>query len=564
MRSDILATRTVNYLDLVGNGRVFIVPKYQRDYSWTEDQWEDLWQDLTDLKGGDRHYMGAMVIEALSDREASVIDGQQRLATLSILSLAVIHGLEGLARDGIEADPNQERARALRARYIGEKDLASLVETSKLTLNETDNGFYQDYLVQSRTPVNPLRLPKSNQLLLGAYRYFQRKISEDTSFRDGATLAALLSETVARHLLFILITVEDEMSAYTVFETLNARGLELSTTDLLKNYLFSRMTSGSDLAHLQRRWKELISVVGQARFPEFLRYHLLCTHRKIRKERLFKTVRQDIRSASDVLRLLDQLESRAEVYAAVGDPGHSFWNDRPECIPFVRELRLFRVRQMMPLVFAAAERFDTRTFAQTLRMVAIIAFRYTIVSALNTNELEPVYHDAARAVLDGRAKGVRDLFQILRRIYVSDDIFRQNFANLTSETAGGRKRITKYILLRLESQQSGRFLDTETDPASIEHILPENPTAEWAEAIPSDRWDTAIYRLGNLSPIEASLNREIGNGSYPEKLAVYAKSQYLLSRSLPELAPDEWSLSLIDQRQQTMSDLAVQIWRCDY
>ena len=94
---------------------------------------------------------------------------------------------------------------------------------------------------------------------------------------DGRDLTKILSETVARRLLFILLTVDDDPNAYTVFETLNARGLGSTTTDLLKNYLFSKVTlPTNDLNALSRRWKSLIASVTQAKFPAFLRYHLLC------------------------------------------------------------------------------------------------------------------------------------------------------------------------------------------------------------------------------------------------------------------------------------------------
>jgi len=276
---NLLNTRTTNFLELVGNGRIYRVPPYQRDYSWEEEHWDDLWNDIMELRDRpeERHYMGALVVEGTSDREFVIIDGQQRLATLSILALATLAKLLGMADNGIDAEANKERAAGLRSRFIGEKDPASLVESTKLFLNETDNAFYQDYLVQLRSPLNPRRLPKSNRLLWDCFRYFSGRLDEIPEFQSqGAALATLLSETVARQLLFILITVEDELNAYTVFETLNARGLELSSTDLLKNFLFSRVRVSADLEALQRRWRSLISTVTQERFPEFLRYHLLC------------------------------------------------------------------------------------------------------------------------------------------------------------------------------------------------------------------------------------------------------------------------------------------------
>lgn len=567
MQANLLNTRTLNYLDLIGNGKLYEVPPYQRDYSWEQDQWEDLWQDIAELRNEDNksHYLGAIVVEALSDRDFRIIDGQQRLATLSLIALAVIQKLESLASSGVKPVENQERARGLRSRFIGEKDPASLLEHSKLSLNETDNGLFQDYLIQGRKPANQSRLPKSNQLLVKAFDYFTEKLNDIPEFsQDGMALASLLSETMARGLLFILITVQDDLSAYTVFETLNARGLELSTTDLLKNYLFSRMASSSDLAHLQRRWRALVSITTQERFPEFLRYHMLCSHRKIRKERLFKIVRNEVKSGSDVLSLLDQLERRAEVFAAISDHTHSFWNERDQAKPYIKELRLFRVRQMTPLIFAAFDKLDTNTFCQVMRMLSIVSFRYSVVSALNTNELEPVYSDAAKAVLDGSARSASQIFAKLRAIYVSDEKFRQDFAELSSENSGARKKITKYILIKLEDKASGKALNYETDPATIEHVLPENPSSGWNDEVPRDKWDTYIYRLGNLTPLEATINRNIGQSDYQAKVSEYPKSKYRLTQEIPDLAPESWGIPQIEARQERLADLAVQIWRCDY
>src|SRR5215469_4970275 len=105
-KSNLLVTRTTNFLELVGNGRVYRVPPYQRDYSWEEEQWEDLWNDILDLcdRPDERHYMGALVVEARTDREFLIIDGQQRLATLSLLALAVVAKLRHMADDGIDPD----------------------------------------------------------------------------------------------------------------------------------------------------------------------------------------------------------------------------------------------------------------------------------------------------------------------------------------------------------------------------------------------------------------------------------------------------------------------------
>ena len=158
-------------------------------------------------------------------------------------------------------------------------------------------------------------MPKSNRLLWECFKYFRDRLVQSADLvQHGAALAGLLAETVGRQLMFILISVDDEINAYTVFETLNARGLELSSTDLLKNYMFSRLKVATDLDSLERRWRALLATVQQERFPEFLRYHLLCEEPRIRSQRLFKLVRERVRTQQDVFALMGD-GRRAELFA---------------------------------------------------------------------------------------------------------------------------------------------------------------------------------------------------------------------------------------------------------
>lgn len=566
-KSNLLNTSTSNLIELLGNGRSFRVPPYQRDYSWGEDQWEDLWNDLLELRDhpDDSHYMGALVVEAKTDREFEIIDGQQRLATLSLVALAVIEQLEQLAERGLEPDDNRERARALRNRFIGEKDPASLVEASKLNLNATNNSFYQDYLVQLRAPLNPRGLVKSNKLLWDCFNYFKDRIRRGQGWlENGEALARLLSETMGRQLMFIRIAVDDELNAYTVFETLNARGLELSSTDLLKNYLFSRVPIEADRLALHRRWQALIDKVGAPAFPEFLRYHLLTQFPKVRTQRLFKIIRDQVKTPNQVFALLDQLDPRGELFAALKDPNHGYWIENRDARQFVRDLNIFRVRQMTPLLFAAWEKLDRDEFVRVLRHVTIISFRYTVVSGLNTNALEPVYHDAAKAVLDGVATRAGHVADRLRSIYVSDERFVADFSALNLEGAAHSRKIAKYILSKLQTQLSGRECDPDTDPGTIEHILPQNPGQDWAADFPTPEWEENVERLGNLTLLEAGLNRGLANSGYAAKAAAYPQSSYEITQMIPQIAPEVWTRALLSERQRQMAAAAAQVWRSNF
>ena len=566
-RQNLLDARTVNYLELIGNGKSYAVPPYQRDYSWGREEWDDLWDDIRELRRspGDRHYMGAVVVQAQSDRKFLVIDGQQRLATLSLFALAAISTLEAMAANGASPDENKTRAAELRGRFVGERDPATLIETSRLSLNQTDDGLYQDYLVQLRDPSNARSLPRSGRRMWECFRYFRDRLGGLDSIRDdGAGVAKFLTETVSRQILFILITVEDDLNAYTVFETLNARGVDLTTTDLLKNYLFSLIEGGRNLVALQRRWRTLVGTVRQERFPDFLRYHLLTEQTKIRSAQLFKIVRKEVQQPRHVFALMENLDRRADLFAAISDANHEYWSDLPEAKTVIRELVLLRVTQIMPLVFATREKFSREDFRRVLKMLSVVSFRYNLVSDRSRSELEPAYARAAKAVGDGAAKSPGQVFSLLRPIYVEDDKMEQDFATLQLKTSGQRKRVVRYVLARLETETSGNDIDPETDRGTIEHILPENPGAEWERAFPPDGQEAYRYRIGNLTLLERRLNRDIGNAPYARKVEAYRGSKYALTGEIAKIARQDWTPEQLEERQRHLAERAVRIWRSDF
>lgn len=564
-RINLLDTKTTNFRDLIGNGKIYRVPLFQRDYSWQEENWEDLWQDILMLHQDPEssHYMGAIVLQnsATSDKEWTIIDGQQRFATLSILAISLIDKLTQLVDLGQEAEPNKERQDLLKRTYLADKDPRSLRYSSKLILNENNNDFYQSNLINLRKPRNLRSLPHSNQLLWKSFDYFAEKISEDIPevVSSGESLATFLADTVAQRLLFIQINVEDELNAYTVFETLNARGLELSATDLLKNYLFSLFQGPDDLREAQRQWKRMITTVQLEKFPEFLRYYLSLTYTRIRRDRLFKQVRNSVKTAQQAFDLLEELENYSSLFVALGNANDEFWRDIPQNQEYIRELSLFRVKQVYPTLFAAYEKFSPDDFTRLLKLIGVVSFRYSIVSSLNPNDLEAIYNKLAIDIQKETIKTPRQVFERLGSLYVSDEKFRQDFSLLEISTKGQKRRLVRYILWRLETQVSG--VKIMEDSFSIEHILPENPDHSWQQNFTEKQQDEMVYRLGNMTLLEPALNREIGNQPYVRKREKYQDSQYSLTQ---EIQGEDWTPDAIANRQQHLGRLAVQVWRADF
>ncbi len=263
-------TANQTFRQLLGNGLSYQVPPFQRDYSWTDDEWDDLWQDilgLFDEEAEPAHYMGYLVLQSADSKRFDIIDGQQRLTTLSVMVLAALSHLQELARLGLDADRNQRRRDALQNAYIGYLDPVSLIPRSKLELNRHNNRFYQTYLVPLDTL--PQRgLNASEHQLRKAFLWFREKLKAHVGQREdsGERLTAFIDALVDK-LFFTVITVTDELNAFKVFETLNARGVRLSSTDLLKNYLFSIIHSAefheAELRALEERWERIVGLLEQ-------------------------------------------------------------------------------------------------------------------------------------------------------------------------------------------------------------------------------------------------------------------------------------------------------------
>lgn len=557
-------TSNSTFRQIFGNGTTYHVPRFQRDYSWTADQWEDLWQDMEGVlvPGGEpAHYMGYLVLQTKDNKTFDVIDGQQRLTTLSLVVLAVLKGLQDLVDGNVDSDNNRKRIDQLRTSYVGYLDPVTLIPKSKLTLNRNNDAYYKDYLVPlQRLPQRGLRA--SEHLLRKAFEWFEKRVRDTYGAkRDGAVLAKFIDD-LADKLFFTVISVTDELNAFKVFETLNARGVRLSPTDLLKNYLFSVVHRESahptEIETLERRWEAMVGTLGGESFPDFLRVHWNSRRDFVREADLFKKIRASTPDKARVFELIRQMEEDLGVYVALSFPEDAVWTDEQR--PFIRDLRTFSVRQPWPLLIAAHRAFDANGFRDLARACAVISLRYNVIGGLVTNEQERVYNTVAQKVAKGELTLAGDTIRALSPIYIADKTFSTAFADKVLRTTSGRnKNVALYILFRIEHHASGTEFDAQSRKYTLEHILPENPGDNWPEFSDQEA-DESLYRLGNFAVLEADSNRGLGNVGFAVKRLAYAKSAFALTRQVAT-ENNEWSLDRLAERQRWMAKQATAIWR---
>lgn len=558
--SNLLDTKTVNSNEVIGNGKKYVVPLYQRDYSWKQDNWEDLWADiLLVLESNSVHYMGAIVLQSKGNKTFTIIDGQQRLTTLTIIALACIAEIKRLANDNIDKEANEERAKLLSSKFIGDKDPSSLTYFSKLSLNENNDSLFQTYILTFKTPATSRNLKDSDKLLLKAYTFFQEKVNKHFENNPkGEEIAKFLNEIVAERLMFIQIIVENELRAYTVFETLNSRGVGLTVTDLLKNYLFS-LVSEVDLPHIRKLWNRIVDTIGLDDFPVFLRHYWVSKNKLVRQEYLYKSIRTNIQNADQLFHLLEELEKNAEWYVAFNNAADELWRGNREIKKRIKELEIFRVKQCLPVLLIAYEKMHN-DFDKVLKIITVISFRTTVIGGYHSGQLEEVYNKAAIQIARGEITTPQQLAQEIKELYSNDTDFKNDFSTKSLNTRR-HKKLIQYILFELENQMSNNMYDFEENNATIEHILPENPSEEWEKHFSKNTMENYVFRIGNYTLLEAGKNRNIGNTSYIEKVKTFETSGFEMTKKINF---PEWNANNLDKRQLELAKIATSIWRVPY
>lgn len=548
-------TSTENYSTIIGNNKKFKVPKFQRDYSWGSEQWDDLWQDIETMRSEkDDHYMGYLVLQTADDKNYQIIDGQQRFTTVTILILAAIKCIKNFVEKGIDVSDNSQRVDNLLHSYIGKKDAVTLVYDNVLVLNRNNDGYFRDYIVK----LGDLRvrnLKNSEKLMKQCFQFFEQKLSG--MFSTGMEYAEYI-QYVVDNLYFTQIVVNDEMNAFRVFETLNARGVQLSSSDLLKNYLFSLVdknnTHPSRIEVLEEKWANLTDNIKSEKLPEFLRYYWNVGHKSIRANALFKTIRKEVVTDQQVFMLVDDLYRYSDVYMALTDSNDTLWTD-VEVREYVGLLNVFRLKQPFSVLMTAKLNLSDTEFKKLFKNIIKLCFRYNVICDRNPNDQDAPFNALAMMITSQK----RVDYQLLSPIVVDDKVFENSFSDKSFPYNTRNAKIVRYILATLEkhngSSQDVAYYD---EDASIEHILPQNADEGWN--VDEDKLRQLVFRLGNTCLLERKLNQQIKNDAFDEKRKVYQKSVYLDAQSIAQ-SNAEWTELDITRRQAKMARVAVNIWK---
>lgn len=550
---------TNHFGSLIRSGGKFIIPKFQRDYSWDVEQWDDLWQDIESMIAeSSDHYMGYLVLQSLVGKDCQIIDGQQRFTTISIIILAAIKSIQKLVDKGIEVEENEQRIKTLKNTYIGNVDPITLEYDNILVLNRNNDSYYKEYIVK----LGELKIRNTSyteKLMRKCFEWYESKLTD--KYPSGRDYAEFITKVVD-NLFFTIIRVNNEMNAFRVFETLNARGVQLSSADLLKNYLFSLVDNTSQFSDrigvLEEKWSSLTKNIQAEKLPDFIRYYWNSKNKTVRSNELFKAIRDNIKTESQVFALVNEMISYSDVFMALRNSADELWQGNKDITEGIELLNTFNLKQPYSVLMAAYKCLDNQSFARLLNDVVVLGFRYSVICGKNPNDIERVYNTIAVQI--SSTKGYPR--SVLKSIYVEDPEFIVAFDHKSMVDNTRNTRIIKYILGKIERFNGGqREVNSESELDTIEHILPQNPGAEWGDD--NYDFDSLIYRLGNMCLLEKKYNKDSQNASYERKKAIYQESSFVTTNIIPT-EYSTWDRNTIDKRQQKMGKCAKSIWKIDF
>jgi uncharacterized protein with ParB-like and HNH nuclease domain/predicted transport protein len=539
----------------------FVIPIYQRTYSWTEKQCRQLWDDV--VRAGSRdtiavHFIGSIVYIEQGLSQVShqapllVIDGQQRLTTLALL-------LEALARAiGDDDEPSEGFSAAKLREYYLTNRLERGDRYFKLLLSQTDNDSLKAIIKNSEQPQEPS---------LHVTRNFE--LFADLLKSQKGDLAPVC-RGLAKLVVVDIALSRDQDNPQLIFESMNSTGKELSQADLIRNFVLMGLEPGLQTRLYEDYWRPMELDFGQeaygTHFDGFMRHYLTVKTGEIPREReVYEAFKDHARTAPVVAAgievLVKEIRAFARYYcamalgresdAALGTAFHDLRELKVDvAYPFLLEL----YDDYAQNVLSAAD------FVAAVRLVEAYVFRRAIC-AIPTNSLNKTFGTFGKALKKVRyLESIQAHFLTLPsyRRFPGDDEFRRDLH--TRDLYNFPRR--SYWLRRLENH--GRKERVVLDEYTIEHILPQNPELPkaWRQAL-GDDWQRVqqqwLHTLGNLTL--TGYNAEYSDRPFAEKRDMaggFKESPLKLNVGLGQLGG--WDEAAIQKRAGQLAELALKVW----
>ncbi|PTB92133.1 hypothetical protein C9974_13530 [Marinobacter sp. B9-2] len=538
----------------------YVIPSYQRPYAWTVDQASELFDDLYDFYRSELdegYFLGSIVlIKEEGKPAAEVIDGQQRLTTLTIL-------LAALAARSATDD------RALLKNYIVEagNKFEQLAAKPRLTLRERDKEFFAKYVqtlqfdelldLNSESLQNESRknIQANARLLLSR---IDRSFGSDTSSLEGFVGFLL------QRCFLVAVSTPSQQSAFRVFSVMNSRGLDLQPTDIIKADIIGAIESSEEQELYNEKWEDMEVELGRTGFNDLFAYVRMVYAREKAKKALLEEFRQHVLSnVSSPKSLVDDvLEPYAEALSILRSASYQAEVDAQKINTYLRWLNRIDNSDWVPAAMLFLSQQKNRPdyvlwFMEKLERLAACLH----LTAKNVNERIERYSTVISALM-----GDHSADNPVQAVLLSEGEKQEMRKVLDGDIYTLTARRRNYLILRLDSFLSDGAATYDASLLTIEHVLPQTVDVEsqwekdWPDAHLRDAW---VHRLANLVPLNKRRNSQAQNYDFDRKKDAYFRgrsgvSSYTLTTQV--LNEKEWTPEVVSNRQNELLGLLTDKW----
>ena len=557
--------------------RKYIIPRYQREYSWGIDNLVTFWDDVHTER---EFFFGSVVLKDPENRgdRIEIIDGQQRMLTMTILYAAI--------RDVIRELGDSEIANGVHSQYIIQR---RGIRDSEYIIQPTDG--LRDYFERSIQSRNPdFRNPgtKEHKRVKKNYDWLKKKIQERLISESLEGNIHILSDLIERMnaMQIIRIKVTDSYDAYRIFETVNATGVDLSVADLLKNMVFRNLLpdeiSGEDTA--QKKWTEMKENLAEINIEvaRFVRYHWISSRETVTMGNLYKSVKAKTQMYAWE-ELLSSLHSDSKLLnnlmnGTIPNPRSLVDVQRINSkLKAINEMGFSQCYVLLLSILRNRERLDF-SWGELYELVSEIEnfnFVYHTICSRPANKVETFYSRTAIVIQeitndeDGRNRfqsRIESIYNELAELKPSRVEFVEDFKSRTKYTTSTKKKnLIRYILARLEErdypeQVAERPID---NSISIEHILPQKPEEHWG--LTEEEVESYVHLIGNLVLVGIDFNVNARNYELERKILELRESGIrttvdLLSQ-IEQENPPIWTKQEIENRTNLLAEISYdELW----
>ncbi|RXV62168.1 DUF262 domain-containing protein [Roseovarius sp. A46] len=553
-----------NVEDLL-NSAFFIVPRFQRPYSWDDENIEEFWNDTS--SADDDYFIGSMVVYSSGRQQFGVVDGQQRLTTITILLCSVRDKLAVLGEENLAKGLHQ-----LIERVDRDNNEAFVLQT------ESSYPFFQDAIQSYGKPTIGRAPQNEEERLEAAYKIFNRKIDaelekideefiedDDKCYKTKIGFLKNLRDKVL-FLKLIFVELDNEDDAYLIFETLNTRGKDLALSDLLKNHFSKMIRRSSSVDFVRERWAEIFEEFQNSSadidLDTFFTQSWASRFEATTQQKAFKLMKGSI-GKGNARDHLNFFRDDATLYRSIFEPDYGWRKDEKEIARSLRAHNLFRIRQQTPATLSLVRAYrkgviKNSRLRDTIRAIENFHFAFTAVtSSRSSGGISAMYSSFGRRLYEANTASeagiiIAEFIEKLRERRPSESEFVVGFKEIYyTKSASKLRPLVHYILSRIARYNSLAFTE-DYDDLTIEHIYPQSHVSStWPEEI--------VGQLGNLVLLSQGQNAEVGVEDFERKQQCFNK----WSTTIPSdvLTAEEWTPEVVNQRSERMALQAYrEIW----